>query len=57
MPYIIGFGMRNSASNVRTAEKPTAREALVLVDALQRSDKEIKFIRSRAQGEFGTYQC
>ena len=52
MPYIIGFGMRNSASKVRTAEKPTAREALLLVDALQRSDEEIKFIRSPAEGEF-----
>jgi hypothetical protein len=51
MTYIIGFGMRNKRE-VSTAEKPTAKEALALVDALQRSDEEIKFIRSPHEGEF-----
>jgi hypothetical protein len=45
MTYTIGFGMKNKRQ-VSTAEKPTAKEALALVDALQRSDEEIKFIRS-----------
>ena len=52
MPYTIGFGMRNKRE-VSTAEKPTAKEALALVDALQRSDEEIKFIRSPHEGEIG----
>jgi hypothetical protein len=50
MTYTIGFGMRNNRQ-VSTAEKPTAREALALVDALERSDEEIKFIRSPDEGE------
>jgi hypothetical protein len=50
MPYTIGFGMRNKRE-VSTAEKPTAKEALALVDALERSDEEIKFIRSPHEGE------
>jgi hypothetical protein len=52
MPYVIGYGMRNKRE-VSTAEKPTAKEALALVDALQRSDEEIKFIRSPHGGEIG----
>jgi len=52
MPYVIGYGMRNKRQ-VSTAEKPTAKEALALVDALQRSDEEIKFIRSPHDGEIG----
>jgi hypothetical protein len=50
MTYTIGFGMRNKRE-VSTAEKPTAKEALALVDALQRSDEEIKFISSPHEGE------
>jgi hypothetical protein len=50
MTYIVGFGMRNKPQ-VSTAEKPTAREALALVDNLQRSDEEIKFIKSPHEGE------
>jgi hypothetical protein len=52
MPFTIGFGMRNKLE-IATAEKPTAKEALALVDALQRSDEEIKFIRSPHEGEIG----
>jgi hypothetical protein len=52
MPYIIGFGMRNKPE-IATAEKPTAKEALALVDALQRSDEEIKFIKAPHEGEIG----
>jgi hypothetical protein len=52
MPYVIGYGMRNKRE-VSTAEKPTAKEALALVDALQRSDEEIKSIRSPHGGEIG----
>jgi hypothetical protein len=40
MPYTIGFGMRGRHGKVSTAEKPTAKEALELVIALQRSDEE-----------------
>lgn len=50
MTYAIGFGMRNQRQ-VSTAERPTAKEALALVDALERSDEEIKFIRSPHEGE------
>jgi hypothetical protein len=46
MPYTIGFGGWGPGKKVSTAEKPTAKEALALVEDLQRSDEEIKFIRS-----------
>jgi hypothetical protein len=62
MPYIIGFGMRGqdkvtAAENdtakgaleqdkVTTAENDTAKGALEMVRNLQRSDEEIKFIKS-----------
>ena len=52
MPYVIGFGARNTLG-VSTAEKRTAKEALELVEALQRSEEEIKFIRAPAEGEIG----
>jgi hypothetical protein len=52
VPYIIGFGTRNKRE-VSTAEMRTAKEALELVEALQRSDEEIKFIRAPAEGEIG----
>ena len=52
MPYIIGFGPRNKRE-VSIAETRTAKEALELVEALQRSDEEIKFIRAPAEGEIG----
>jgi hypothetical protein len=52
VPYIIGFGTRNKRE-VSTAERRTAKEALELVEALQRSDAAIKFIRAPAEGEIG----
>jgi hypothetical protein len=52
VPYIIGFGTRNKRE-VSTAERRTAKEALELVEALQRSGEEIKFIRAPAEGEIG----
>ena len=52
MPYIIGFGTRNKRE-VSAAERRTAKEALELVEALQRSGEEIKFIRAPAEGEIG----
>lgn len=48
MVYVIGYGMRNK-KDVSTAERTTAREALDLVDNLQRSDEEIKFIRAPSE--------
>ena len=51
MHYTIGFGMRNKRDVA--AEKATATEALALVDDLQRSDEEIKFIRSPHEDEIG----
>jgi hypothetical protein len=38
---------------VSTAERRTAKEALELAEALQRSGEEIKFIRAPAEGEIG----
>jgi hypothetical protein len=52
MPYVVGYGLKNRRE-VWTAEKPTARDALALVESLQRSDKELKFIRAPAEGEIG----
>ena len=52
MAYVIGYGMRNKRQ-VSITERPTAKEALALVDALERSDEEIKFIRSPSEGEIG----
>jgi hypothetical protein len=52
VPYIIFFGTRNKRE-VSTAETRTAKEALELVEALQRSDEEIKLIRAPAEGEIG----
>jgi len=52
MSYTIGFGMRNK-QEASAAEVPTAIEALALVEALQKSDGEIKSIRSPQEGEIG----
>lgn len=52
MAYTIGFGMRNK-KEVSTTECATAQEALDLVNDLQRSDEEIKFIRSPGEGQYG----
>lgn len=48
MVYVIGFGMRNE-KDVSTAECATAQEALKLVNDLQRSDEEIKFIKAPSE--------
>ena len=52
MSYTIGFGMRNK-QEAATAEVPTAIEAVAPVEALQKSDEKIKFIRSPQEGEIG----
>ena len=52
MAYSIVFGMRNEPE-VSAAEAATANEALAFIDELQRSDREIKFIRSPHEGEIG----
>ena len=52
MAYTIGFGMRNKPE-VSTAQTVTAKEALELAEALQRSDKEIKFIDTPTDGRVG----
>ena len=46
MPYIIGFGMRGSSAKARTAEEPSAEDALELVRDLQRSEEPIRFIKA-----------
>jgi hypothetical protein len=51
MVYTIGFGMRND--EVSTAQTVTAKEALELAEALQRSDEEIKFIDTPTDGRVG----
>ena len=55
MPYVVGYGLKNRRE-VWTAEKPTARDALALVESLQRSDQELKFIRAPAEGEITVVQ-
>ena len=52
MAYSIFFGMRN-IPEVSAAEATTANEALAFINELQRSDQEIKFIRSPHEGEIG----
>jgi hypothetical protein len=50
MPYIVGYSLRNRRE-LWTAERPTARDALALVEALQGKGEEIKFIKAPAEGE------
>jgi hypothetical protein len=52
MPYTVEYRLRNRRE-VWTAEKPTARDALALVVALQRSDEEIMLIKAPGEGEIG----
>lgn len=52
MPYVIGYGMRNKRDVSRT-EKATAQEAFVLMQALERSDEEIKFILNPRGADIG----
>jgi hypothetical protein len=52
MVYTIGYGMRNKPS-VSTAQRNTAKEALELAEALERSDEEIKFVDTPTEGRVG----
>jgi hypothetical protein len=52
MPYSVVFGMRNKPE-LSAAEAATASETLAFIDELQRSDQEIKYIRSPHEGEIG----
>ena len=52
MPYTIVFRTRNT-EDVSAADAKTALDALVTIDALQRSGDEIKYITSPQEGEIG----
>jgi hypothetical protein len=52
MVYTIGYGTRNTPG-VSTAQRNTAKEALELAEALERSDEEIKFIDTPTEGRVG----
>ena len=50
MPYVVCYGMKNRRE-IWTAERPTARDALALVEALQSKGEDIKFVKAPAEGE------
>ena len=52
MPYIVAYGLKNRRE-LWTAEKPTARKALALVEALHEKGEEIRFIKAPGDGEIG----
>jgi hypothetical protein len=52
MPYTIVFSTTN-AQDVSAADANTAMQALAIIDALQRRNEEIRFIRSPHEGEIG----
>lgn len=52
MSYIIGFGTKNN-QEITAASAPTAHQALAIVEELQNSGQEIKFISSPQEGEIG----
>ncbi len=52
MPYTVVFAKRDKEA-VSAAEAPMAKEALAMIEALQRGDNEIKFITSPHEGEIG----
>ena len=52
MPYTVFFGPRNDAQ-VAGARATTANEALSIIEAIERAQQEIKFIRSPQEGEIG----
>ena len=52
MPYTVFFGTRNE-TEIASARAATAGEALVMIQALQKAQQEIKFIRSPHEGEIG----
>ena len=50
MPYCIGFEIKNLRV---TAEAATARQALLVIDQVQKRHQELRFIRSPQEGEIG----
>lgn len=52
MSYTIGFGTKNR-TEVSATQTSTAHQALAIVEEVQRSGEEIKFIRSPQEGEMG----
>jgi hypothetical protein len=52
MQYTVFFGMRNKVE-ISGARATTANEALAMIQALQKGEQEIKFIRSPHEGEIG----
>jgi len=52
MAYTVGFSTRNKPG-LSTVRTNTAQEAVNLVDALERSDREIKFIDTPTDGRVG----
>lgn len=52
MPYTVFFGPRNKA-RIAGARVMTANDALLMIQALQKAQQEIKFIRSPHEGEIG----
>jgi hypothetical protein len=52
VPYAVGYSL-TGRKELWTTQRPTARDALALVDALQKSNKEIDFIDSPGEGKIG----
>lgn len=52
MPYTVFFGARNE-TEIASARTATAGQALVMIQALQKAQQEIKFISSPHEGEIG----
>lgn len=52
MQYAVVFG-NSDKGGLWLAEAPNAIEALATIEMLQKGDEEIKFIRSRQEGEIG----
>jgi hypothetical protein len=52
MPYTIVFETKNTR-DVSATDATTANQALAIVSALQRTNEEIKFIRSPQEGDIG----
>ena len=52
MPYTIVFSTTN-AQDASATDAKTAKEALAIINVLQRRNEEIKFISSPHEGEIG----
>jgi hypothetical protein len=52
MPYTVFFGPKDETEIAR-ARATTASEALLMIQALQKAQQEIKFIRSPHEAEIG----